>query len=666
MKKRILRRFTDSGRKMNRNNGIFCAEQVQFVVCTAVHNIDSRRTLVLYVYPKDEVLSGNLTPRWTVFQTRDEYLSLCTDKKGTRWQTCMFDDLNKEYHLSSKCAFYASSDEQRVVRFCKMPEKKGFSCLYALQYRIFLKRHQERKEKSERQIQKRMKTVGSLPRDIRAFIHRETLPHYIFYDYRKGKAPMPGHCTACGHDVEIIGVKHNQKGICPYCKKPVTFKSQGRRGRIIDRSTTQVIQRTGEHEVVIRIVKAYATYPKGEEPALSVYENGRLFLTWKGNKLVKSEPFYYCYDLSRLTPWHKGSRPVFSRWQYNFEADECRYLYHRNLDNALKGTPWQYAALKEYYLGDPTPLCADMYLKQYLSHPMLEYLVKLRLYRLATYVVYGEDGRYYYGNQVLNSAGKNVAEVLGVGKRYLSFLQEINPGAKQLMLIKALLRENVQPDMELMKWCSEFGVGEEETVAVPLRFMTPHKLMRYATDQFAAHKKMAPFSGGYYSMSYLMSDYKDYLCMSEALDYDMKSDFVLFPKNLKEAHDRVNDLSDAELSAAYDRKIAKQFAQLQSRYQFEKNGLMIIPPGSAKEIVAEGQKLHHCVGRYVKDVVKSKCIILFIRQVKMPHKPYCTLELKNGAVVQARIEGNAAPPPKVQQFIETWKQKVLYASEDAA
>lgn len=245
-------------------------------------------------------------------------------------------------------------------------------------------------------------------------------------------------------------------------------------------------------------------------------------------------------------------------------------------------------------------------------------------------------------------------------------MQEVNPGAKQLMLIKALLRENVQPDMELMKWCSEFGVGEEETVAVPLRFMTPHKLMRYATDQFAAHKKVAPFSGGYYSMSYLMSDYKDYLCMSEALDYDMKSDFVLFPKDLKEAHDRVNDLSDAELSAAYDRKIAKQFAQLQSRYQFEKNGLMIIPPGSAKEIVAEGQKLHHCVGRYVKDVVKSKCIILFIRQVKTPRKPYCTLELKNGAVVQARIEGNAAPPPKVQQFIETWKQKVLYASEDAA
>ena len=170
----------------------------------------------------------------------------------------------------------------------------------------------------------------------------------------------------------------------------------------------------------------------------------------------------------------------------------------------------------------------------------------------------------------------------------------------------------------------------------------------------------------YDSMSDLLTDYKDYLCMSEALDYDMKSEFILFPRDLKEAHDRVNDLSDKELSAAYDRKIAKAFAELQSRYQFRAGGLMIVQPRSAKEIVKEGQKLHHCVGRYVKDVVKSKCVILFIRQTKAPRRPYCTVEVQNGEVVQARVENNHTPPPEVQQFIETWKQQVLYAPAQAA
>ena len=67
---------------------------------------------------------------------------------------------------------------------------------------------------------------------------------------------------------------------------------------------------------------------------------------------------------------------------------------------------------------------------------MLEYLVKLRLYRLATYVVYGEDGLQFYGNQFLNGDGKSINEVLGVGKSYLPLLQEVNPGGKQLLLIK--------------------------------------------------------------------------------------------------------------------------------------------------------------------------------------------------------------------------------------
>lgn len=666
MNKRALRKFAESGRKLNLKNGIFCAEQVKFVVCTAIHNIGRRRTLVLYVYSKETAAAGDFLPRWTMFQTKDEYITLYRDEKGTRWQTAMFNGLGKEHGFAKKCAFYSLADEQRVSRFCEKPDGKGFDSLSMLQWQIFYRRQEENKRKQEQKILNRMKVVGALPRDIKGFMHRETLPQYIFYDYQRSKAPVNGYCTACRHEVEVIGAKHNKKAICPRCGKQITFKSRGKRGYILDRSTAQVIQRTGKNELVIRFVKAYRRFPKQDTPKYSVYENARLFLTWEGNELVKLEPYYYSYGFGRLTPWHKGERPVFSRWQYNFEADGCGYLYHRNLDSELKETPWQYSALKEYYLAEPEPLYVAAYLKEYLRHPMLEYLVKLRLYRLATCVVYGEGGRQYYGNPVLNSSGENVAEVLGVNKSYLPFLQEVNPGGKQLRLIRALLREQIQPDMELMKWCSENDVGDEENLTAPLRFMTPHKLMRYASEQFAAYQKTSYFSSGYYSMSYLLSDYRDYLCMSEALDYDMKSSFVLFPKNLKEAHDRVNDLSDAELSAAYDRKIAKAFAGLQSRYQFKAGGFLIVPPHSAKEIVKEGQTLHHCVGRYVKDVVQSKCVILFIRQAKAPRRPYCTVELKNGEIVQARIERNGTPPPEVEKFIELWKQQVLYAPAAAA
>lgn len=192
--------------------------------------------------------------------------------------------------------------------------------------------------------------------------------------------------------------------------------------------------------------------------------------------------------------------------------------------------------------------------------------------------------------------------------------------------------------------------------------MTPHKLMRYASEQFAAHRKKSYSSVGYYSIGDLLSDYKDYLCMCEALDHDMKSSFVLFPNNLKAEHDRVNDMSQEETSKAYDRIVAKMFEKLQERYGYAKLGLVIVPPHSAKEITREGDQLHHCVGRYVKDVVKNNCTILFIREASAPQKPFCTVEIQDDDVVQARIQNNASPPPNVQRFIELWKKNVLYAS----
>lgn len=294
----------------------------------------------------------------------------------------------------------------------------------------------------------------------------------IFYDYAKGKAPKNAYCTACKHNVSVAEAKHNGEGVCPHCKRKITFKSRGRRGYIVDRSTAQVIQRLGSNEMIIRFVKAYRRYPKSDTSEFHVYENARLFLQWDGSKIIASESYYYGYSRDRITPWHPGDRPVFSRWYYNFEADCCGYLYHRNLDSELKGTPWQYSALKEYYAGDPTPLYAGQYLQKYLRYPMLEYLVKLKLYRLATYVAYGDiGGARYYDDSVLNSKGKTVTEVLGVGKKYIPLLQTIDPGPNQLTMIKAFLRDNIRPDLELMKWCSKNDIGEEAYITVPLQYI---------------------------------------------------------------------------------------------------------------------------------------------------------------------------------------------------
>ena len=97
MNKRVLRKFANPGKKPNPKNGIFCAEQVKYVVRTVIKNIDHRRTLVLYIYDKERVLAGDFTPCWTMFQGKEDYITLYNDGKGTRWHQSIFDTLGKDY-----------------------------------------------------------------------------------------------------------------------------------------------------------------------------------------------------------------------------------------------------------------------------------------------------------------------------------------------------------------------------------------------------------------------------------------------------------------------------------------------------------------------------------------------------------------------------------------
>ena len=93
---------------------------------------------------------------------------------------------------------------------------------------------------------------------------------------------------------------------------------------------------------------------------------------------------------------------------------------------------------------------------------------------------------------------------------------------------------------------------------------------------------------------------------------------------------------------------------------------MVIPPHSSKELIDEGTALRHCVGRYVKRVAQRECVILFVRKVAEPDKSLCTVEVRDGQVVQTRGFDNEDPPAKIKAFIERWKQRVLYAAEKAA
>ena len=662
--KRACRKFAMPELEFNLNEGVLHVESCPYIIRTAVRNIAGQRILVLYIYQRESILAGSIKPRWVMFHSRDDFatLSFREDAKAT-WQCSTLGSLDRIGGFDSKCAFYRQQDESRVARFCKC-ERGAISMLGYLQRLISYRKELERKWKKQRAIIDRMKYVPVLPRDLKGFIHREVMPQYIFYDYQR-KAPGHAYCTACRHEVRIAAAKHNTSGLCPRCKKKITFKCRGRRGRIFDRETVQVLQKAEGNGLVLRIIKVYRSFADSDIPNhFEIWENARQFITLSSSGQCSVDAYYYHYKAGYdLTPWCNGYRPVFDRWKYNFTADMSGVLYQRNLSDTLKDTPWAYSQL-EAFSGIASFSGVATFLSAYIKRPKIEHLIKMKLYRLVSGIIYG--GYSYSALQAINFNGENMRAILGIDRPYFPLLRELNPSIDQLHLIRQLLQADHKPSTEQIKWFIASKISNADAAKELLAHMSVHKLQRYVEQQFAPEDEAALKRVDYYKMNTLITDYHDYLCMCKELQYDVKNSFILFPHELKAAHDSVAKTLKDKRTAEHEKAIAGSFDEWQKRYQYQSKELMMIPPHSAKEIVNEGAALHHCVSLYVKNVAEKKSVILFVRSVDEPDKSLCTVEVKDGQVTQARGFGNEEPPEQITAFIEQWKQRVLYAADKAA
>ena len=87
--------------------------------------------------------------------------------------------------------------------------------------------------------------------------------------------------------------------------------------------------------------------------------------------------------------------------------------------------------------------------------------------------------------------------------------------------------------------------------------------------------------------------------------------------------------------------------------------LQIVCPKQTDDLIAEGQALHHCVGTYIERVAAKKCLIVFVRRVEEPKKPYVTVEVRDGKIEQIHGDHNSNPTEEVKKFVDLWSRKVL-------
>lgn len=651
--KRACRKYAIPNLKFNLNNGLLYTQAVKFVIRTAVKNIGRRRILLLYIFFREDIAKNSPIPKYTVFQARDEYITLEQKEDGTtKWRKAMFAKLGPWYDpISFKSAFYSKTDETRVLCFCKQNTESGIQSINFLQEMIFEAECLRKKKKREKAIRSRMANVGRIPQSMINWTRKEALPAYIFYEYQRDRNKQNGYCTFCHKVSYVPKARHQLPGICPNCGKVITYRALGRSTRVYDRTTIQMIQRIGD-DLLIRICKADISYWDYKNPRFSFRENMRIFVNCTNNGIICQKPYHFSYNHGITTHWTPGDYPMSHLWGYHFEADQCGHLYSRNLDKALYGTPWQYCQIGEFYQGCHKPLEILPYLSAYLRYPAIEYLVKLHLYSITSDVVYRPEKRQY-----LNFNGRNPREVLQIPPSDLPILCEAEADISGLCLLRKADTEGIRITANTLRWIRENAISSHDDLLFCLHHMTAHKLFRYLSEQHCQLKRVVSPTGyqRYASINQVFSEYKDYLRFCEELGYDMKNSFILFPKNLKDAHDHAMELFDKEKNKIYNKKIRKAFRGLYERYHFQKYGLSLIPPRNSQEIITEGQTLHHCVGTYIPNIAKGNSTILFIRHTKSPKKPFYTIELKDGQIIQIRGMYNCIPTPKVQKFLKAWE-----------
>lgn len=156
-----------------------------------------------------------------------------------------------------------------------------------------------------------------------------------------------------------------------------------------------------------------------------------------------------------------------------------------------------------------------------------------------------------------------------------------------------------------------------------------------------------------------LSTWFDYLEDCEKLNLNLKSDNVLYPKKLYDAHQNTIKQIEYEENKKLDEKIRKLKAK-REKYKFKYKDLMIRAAESSKELIEEGKQLNHCVGRYIKDFAEGETNILFIRKINAPTIPFYTVEIKNGKVVQIHGKYNSNPTKEIKEFMEQFEKNKLY------
>lgn len=655
-------------------------KEVRGVIVAQKKKADEQETLVLNVYQVSGKNKKDISLLFRVFCQKDDYTTLEVD--NGKWRTgallylvCRDSGWCEYWWNYSQLEFLSGKDADLVEKTLRkwtgnndeFATRASFAVLDRYQNHVKHVRLMKKHRKETDVIDAEMEKFGDLPEDYQQFVEERVFKddNYIFYDTKRKRA----YCTSCKNTFilenkklrhETIGiwnkqdeVRHNHTVRCPYCNKFLHAKSEGM-----------------SRQSLVSVQWSVLVQPHGEEVLTRYFCHTKDFrIDFRNPKITTSEGYRTVHTAEKVTDymWAHYKTTGDMRWCYYRDRSSMWYppaetisprttvLYNTNLQEMVAGTCMKYSVPDIFFekvASDPrhfnSPWAIDNYFNSYRKYPFIEQLLKVGFYRMVQEFL--EDSRTQ--NTDLNKGCNSILGTLGINKYQYNMLRKVgDPRLRDLEILR------YKPDLKWeefssLRYISDNGYADMYKKYIDfMQYTTLHKLCKYISTQKITHSQ----------------DYFDYAGWLEKMDYDMRNEFNLFPKEFKKAHDEMSkqymkfkDKQAREETKRFNRllaKMKKETGEVEAM-KLDIQGMFIRLPNRLEELKAEGEALHHCVGTYMEKVRKGETMIFFIRKKEEPDKPFYTLEWK-GRVLQCRGSHNCDMTPEVKAFVNIFQEKMM-------
>lgn len=682
--KRMLKELPVPLLPRDRSDEVFSNKDVLYIVRSAL--AINRNLLIAAFYDREAAGNGFSLPTAVLYITKKEYITRLNTDGVQTWSKASirkalriqgqhpYPNINGAYH----------ADEDRIRKFLRPPKPGPFGVssgidhhIEAYQDMLLENRLHKRWADQKKEYDALMDAVPPLPAGFHKWLDNEPmkLGRFIFYQRINNKISK-AYCSRCSTDFLLDNgtARHNKMGICPKCGDHIQYKVICRSTSLVHTANAVIAQKTKDGGLVLRYFwldrdfssHSYSPQINYRYHKEYVSERARLFLDKEGVitgaykrgwvNFLEGYGFYKSKDIIF------GENRDYSRSFMGYSGGESiniwfrpAYLYPYNLHGIFDYYSLPYSLRDDFKRRKPLDITT--YLVQYVRYPIISTFDKLGLNTLAEDLFDGQDLKVYHGRGSLHNR-------LGITKEQLKMVAEHNFATYQINLITS---SSIQPTLENLLWMSERNMNSRSVTTI-LRYTTMHKLQKYVMQQVGKQKNKKNntlFSYDRRSPECIMADYwADYLTMSSTLEFKTKKWRILFPKDVKDQHDKVTALIKVKHDPRMDAKIKKMYPVLDEKYSYGNDKYFLRPVRDFNDFIEEGAELMHCVASsgFYKYHVQGSSYIFLIRKRREPNNAYYTMEFdpKKNEVKQLRGYKDCSPTKQIAAFRDEWLAAMGY------